>query len=157
MSPTTAPTGAVLRVVTAEVPAPTKKLPDVNVATPVPPLATPIFVIVFEAPEITLLVRVSDVPVPTSVVVVFGRVSVLPPLTMDAITGAVSVLLVSVSAVARPTSVSVADGIVIVLAPLTIVEIAGVVRVGDVPNTSAPDPVSSLITPASCADVVAAN
>ena len=35
--------------------------------------------------------------------------------------------------------------------------IVGVVSVGDVPNTAEPDPVSSLITPASCADVVAAN
>ena len=34
---------------------------------------------------------------------------------------------------------------------------AGVTRVGDVANTSAPDPVSSLITPASSAEVVAAK
>ena len=33
----------------------------------------------------------------------------------------------------------------------------GVVRVGDVQNTSDPVPVSSLITPASCAEVVEAN
>jgi hypothetical protein len=33
----------------------------------------------------------------------------------------------------------------------------GVTRVGDVAKTSAPDPVSSLITPANCEDVVAAN
>ena len=33
----------------------------------------------------------------------------------------------------------------------------GVVKLGEVANTSAPDPVSSEITPASCAEVVAAN
>ena len=33
----------------------------------------------------------------------------------------------------------------------------GVVSVGDVANTNSPLPVSSLITPANCADVVAAN
>jgi len=33
----------------------------------------------------------------------------------------------------------------------------GVTSVGEVANTSAPDPVSSEITPANCADVVAAN
>ena len=115
-------------MVTAEVPAPTKKLPKVSVVAPVPPLATgsvPVTAaarlmleIVFEAPEIVLFVSVSEVPVPTSVVVAVGRVSV-PVLTIVAITGAV--------------------------------------RVGDVPNTSEPVPVSSSITPASCADVVVAN
>ena len=103
-----------------------------------------------------LFVSVSDVPVPTRVVVVFGRVSVLPPLTMDAITGAVSVLLVSVSVVSLPTSLSVVVGRVSV-PPLTMDENDGVVSVGDVPNTSNPVPVSSEITPASCADVVEAN
>ena len=34
---------------------------------------------------------------------------------------------------------------------------AGVVSVGEVPNTRAPDPVSSDITPANCEEVVAAN
>ncbi len=191
--PTTTPAGATFRVVTAPVPAPTRKLPEVNVATPVPPPATLILVMVFEAPEIVLLVRVSEVALPTRVSVDVGRVSVpvltivaitgavrvllvrvsvvilptrvvvvvgrvsVPVLTIVAITGAVRVLLVSVSAVARPTSVSVDVGRVIVLAPLTTDKNAGVVRDGDVLNTSAPDPVSSLITPASCADVVDAN
>jgi hypothetical protein len=35
--------------------------------------------------------------------------------------------------------------------------IEGLLIVGAVPNTNAPVPVSSLMTPASCADVVAAN
>lgn len=35
--------------------------------------------------------------------------------------------------------------------------ILGVVSVGEVPNTSEPDPVSSDITPSNCADVVDAN
>ena len=61
---------------------------------------------------------------------------------------AVIVLLVSVSADALPTSVSGPVGRVSV-PPLVIVAITGAERVGDVPNTSAPDPVSSLITPAS--------
>jgi hypothetical protein len=67
------------------------------------------------------------------------------------------VLLVRTSVVSRPTRVVVAAGIVIALAPLTMDENDGVVSDGDVPNTSAPVPVSSLITPASWADVVAAN
>ena len=33
----------------------------------------------------------------------------------------------------------------------------GVTKVGEVANTNDPEPVSSLITPANCADVVAAN
>jgi hypothetical protein len=42
--------------------------------------------------------------------------------------------------------------------PVPVAEpITGVTRVGDVAKTSAPDPVSSEITPASCDDVVAAN
>lgn len=53
-----------------------------------------------------LLVRVSVVSLPTSVVAAPGAVMVLPPATKVAITGAVSVLFVSVSVVARPTSVS---------------------------------------------------
>lgn len=50
-------------------------------------------------------------------------------------------------------------GVVAPIVALLIVppEIAGVVSAGLVPNTRLPDPVSSLITPASCADVVAAN
>ena len=52
--PTTAPAGAAFRVVTAPVPAPTKKLPDVNVATPVPPLATDkIPVVIADASRVT--------------------------------------------------------------------------------------------------------
>jgi hypothetical protein len=38
--PTTVPLGATFVVVTAEVPAPTRKLPDVSVEAPVPPFAT---------------------------------------------------------------------------------------------------------------------
>ena len=49
----------------------------------------------------------------------------------------------------------------VIVAPLILVAVAtprtGVTRVGLVANTRAPDPVSSLITPASCAEVVEAN
>ena len=128
-------------------------LPDpVDKLTPVPPLATgstPVtavvrfmLVIVLPAPdpEMILFVSVSDVPVPTSVVVVFGRVSVLPPLTIVAIMGAVSVLLVSVSVVSLPTSLSVVVGRVSVPV-LTIVAITGALSVGDIESTLLPDPV----------------
>lgn len=70
--------------------------------------------------------------------------------------GLVSVLLVSVSVVVRPTRVSVAVGSVSVPV-FVMLEITGVVSVGDVPNTSAPEPVSFEITVASWADVVEAN
>ncbi len=76
-----------------------------------------------------------------------------PPLN---VTGPLNVLLVSVSVVSRPTSVSVDVGRVSVPV-FDIVDIKGAERVGDVPNTRAPVPVSSEITPLSCADVVAAN
>lgn len=58
--------------------------------------------------------------------------------------------------------VSVADVAGAVIATL-LIEVAvatpmvGVVKVGEVAKTAAPDPVSSLITPASCEDVVEAN
>ena len=164
--PTTIPAGAAFNVVTTPVPAPTKKFPEASVATPVPPLATGSIpataavrlmpVIVLDAPEIVLFVSVSEVFVPTNVVVAVGRVSVPAPLDIVAITGAVSVLFVSVSVVSLPTSLSVDVGRVSV-PPLTMDENDGVARVGDVPNTRDPLPVSSLITPASCADVVEAN
>ena len=86
-----------------------------------------------------------------------GRVpKVIAPASIELVAVPI-VLLVSISEVSRPTSVVVAAGIEIVSAPLTMDENEGVVSDGDVPNTSEPDPVSSLITPASCADVVAAN
>lgn len=48
-----------------------------------------------------------------------------------------------------------------IVAPFILVAVAapstGVTRVGLVANTRDPDPVSSLITPASCAEVVEAN
>ncbi len=89
---------------------------------------------------IVLLVSVSVVALPTKVSVEVGNVNV-PVLTIELITGAVSVLLVSVSVVALPTKVSVEVGNVSVPV-LTIELITGVVKVGDVPKTSAPEPVS---------------
>ena len=127
-SPTTAPVGTTFDVSTAPVPFPTKKLPDVSVTAPVPPLAT------------------GNVPVTAAVRLILEIVFDPPEM----------VLLVSVSADALPTSVSGPVGRVSV-PPLVIVAITGAERVGDVPNTRDPLPVSSLITPASCADVVAAN
>lgn len=56
---------------------------------------------------------------------------------VDPVAGAVIATLLTLVAVATP--------------------IVGVVRVGEVPKTSTPDPVSLLITPASCALVVDAN
>ena len=66
------------------------------------------------------------------------------------------VLLVKVSVVSRPTNVSLTVGNVNVPL-LTMLLKLGVVNEGLVPNTNAPLPVSSLITPANCAEVVAAN
>lgn len=72
------------------------------------------------------------------------------------IVGVVNVLFVSVSVLARATIVSAPVGSVRV--PEFVIEaITGVVSVGEVPNTSAPDPVSFEITPSSSAEVVAAN
>lgn len=63
-----------------------------------------------------------------------------------------------------PVFVPVTDPLsvpLVIVAPLILVAVAtprtGVTRVGLVANTRAPDPVSSLITPASCAEVVEAN
>jgi hypothetical protein len=50
----------------------------------------------------------------------------------------------------------VTEPVVVRLVPVA-APIDGVVSVGDVANTRAPDPVSSEITPANCAEVVAAN
>lgn len=85
----------------------------------------------------------------------------VPDMAPLLIVGLANVLLVNVSVVARPTSVSVLVGNVSVPV-LTMVEklgdvSVGVVNVGDVPNTSEPDPVSFEMTPASCAEVVGAN
>ena len=70
---------------------------------------------------------------------VFDAVRVFPSaiVNVEPVAGAVIVTLLIVVAVATP--------------------IVGVVRVGLVAKTSNPDPVSSLITPANCAEVVAAK
>ncbi len=75
-----------------------------------------------------LLVSVSVVPVPTSVVVAVGKVMVFPLLVITglAIVGAVRVLLVSVSVVSRPTRVAVTVGSVIVFPLLVITGLASV-------------------------------
>ena len=79
-----------------------------------------------------------DASVPDRVSVLL-EVNVLPfaIVSVDAVAGAVSATLLMLVAEATPKD--------------------GVVSVGEVLNTNAPDPVSSLITPASCAEVVAAN
>jgi hypothetical protein len=83
------------------------------------------------------------VPVPISVPVTVGRVSV-PVFVMVAITGAVNVLFVSVSVVALPTSVSVlvgkvnvgvpaAAGVTIVAMPEVLPDKANAVALTDLP------------------------
>ncbi len=67
----------------------------------------------------------SVVPVPTSVVVAVGSVSV-PPFEIVEIIGKVSVLLVNVSVVSRPTRVAVTVGSVIVFPLLVITGLASV-------------------------------
>ena len=51
----------------------------------------------------------------------------------------------------------VAVPVQLVNTPLAGVPNAGVIKVGDVPNTKAPEPVSSLITAFSCAEVADAK
>lgn len=55
------------------------------------------------------------------------------------------------------TPVEIGSPVQLVRVPLAGVPNVGVTNVGDVANTKAPDPVSSLITPANCDEVVAAN
>ncbi|NBS75392.1 MAG: hypothetical protein EBT78_17635 [Betaproteobacteria bacterium] len=111
-----------------------------------------------------LLVSVSVVALPTNVSVDVGKVKV-PVLTIVAITGDVNVLFVSVSVVALPTNVSVATGSVSedvpAVAPDTIVVVPDVEplnlipvepNVGNVANTSEPEPVSSVTADARLAD-----
>jgi hypothetical protein len=77
-----------------------------------------------------------SVPVSVSV---FDAVSVFPSAIVKVadVAGAVTATLLIDVAVATP--------------------MVGVVNVGEVANTNAPEPVSSLITPANCDEVVAAN
>ena len=55
------------------------------------------------------------------------------------------------------TPVLIGKPVTLVITPEAGVPSAGVTNVGDVANTSAPEPVSSDITPANSAEVVAAN
>jgi hypothetical protein len=70
-----------------------------------------------------------------------------------------ALLLLAASVVNEPVLGVVAPTDVLLTVPPEIVGvlIVGVASVGDVPKTRAPLPVSSVITPASCADVVVAN
>ena len=92
-----------------------------------------VYVTVPPAPNATEL---ASVPVKVSVLL---AVNVLPSamVNVEPVAGAVNATLLIDVAVATPS--------------------AGVTNVGVFANTSAPEPVSSEITPASCADVVAAN
>jgi hypothetical protein len=72
-------------------------------------------------------------------------------LVMFAVTPVVSETAVPVAVTNSPTLPAAA------LLFVDVPTIFGVVIVGDVPKTNAPLPVSSEITPASCADVVEAN
>ena len=112
-----------------------------------------------------LLVSVSVVALPTNVSVDVGKVKV-PVLTIVAITGDVNVLLVSVSVVVLPTKVSVATGSVrtevpavapdntVVVPDVEPLNLTPVVpNVGNVANTFAPEPVSSVSAAAKLADV----
>jgi len=66
-------------------------------------------------------------------------------------------LAIFASVTASSTSPASGSPVQLVSVPLDGVPRAGVTRVGEVAKTSAPLPVSSEITPASCEDVVAAN
>jgi hypothetical protein len=131
-----------------------------NVATPVPNPLTPV-----EIGSPMQLVKVPELGVPRAGVTNVGEVaktSAPEPVSSDtaaAICAEVAVnvlldkfivLLVSVSVVALPTKVSVEVGNVNVPV-LTIELITGVASVGDVPNTSAPDPVSPVTAAAKLA------
>ena len=85
----------------------------------------------------------------------------MPPAPLNS-TGAPAAPMLAASAVATPVPkpvMPVARGRPLPLERVTLLGVprAGVIRVGLFANTSAPVPVSSVITPASCAEVVAAN
>lgn len=105
---------------------------------------------------IVLFVRASE-PARVASVPVVGKVTLVNPVEVNVIELAPDVAKVEPSARVRVA----ADAGAVIATLLTLVAVAtpifGVVSVGLVPNTKAPVPVSSEITPRSSADVVAAN
>ncbi len=88
---------------------------------------------------------------------VVGNVNVVAPVVVNVVENAPAVVKVLPSARDRvaivPGSVMIRSLILVAVAVPNI----GVTNVGDVANTASPDPVSSEITPANCAEVVAPN
>ena len=128
------------RTTTGSVPAVAVKMFCADVASDVP-VATPISGVTSVGD--VLITNVSPVPVCESIDVA------LPTLVIGPVRFAFVVTVPAVS----PEAVPVA----LVATNVDGVPRSGVTSVGDVPNTSKPDPVSSEITPANSADVVAAK
>ncbi len=133
------------------------------VVAPVPPFAigkVPVTPVVNGKP--VALVKVNDVGVPKFGVVKIGDVKVLfvkvsvPARVAEVAEAAGKVIAVPVPATAGAEIVAVPD-----VDPANATEVAeatpkvGVTNVGEVANTKAPEPVSSLMTPANSEDVVA--
>ena len=95
-----------------------------------------------EAPKVILVVELAAPPVP-----------MLIALIVAAATTPVEILVVLAAVLVYPSVSAVELAKAPNVAPLSI----DVVNVGAVPNTNAPLPVLSLITPANSAEVVAAN
>jgi hypothetical protein len=102
-----------------------------------------------------LLVSVS-LPASVDNVPVVGRVTLVAPVEVRVIELAPDVARVLLFAIVRTPEV-----VALIVSPLIVVAVAapkaGVTKVGEVAKTRAPEPVSSDITPASSAEVVAAN
>jgi hypothetical protein len=108
------------------------------------------------------LVRVALLGVPSAGVTSVGLVAntKAPEPVSSLITPANSdeVVAASADSLSVVTTKVLLDGIVVLLILVAVATPKlGVVKLGLVANTSAPEPVSSLMTPANCADVVAAN
>src|SRR5882724_4522710 len=129
--------------------------PDVPLARPVPPPATG---------KPVALVRTRAEGVPSAGVTSVGLVpKTSAPEPVSSVTAEARFAELGVARnVATPvpnpeTPVEIGKPVAFVSVPDVGVPRTGVTNVGLVANTSAPLPVSSLMTPASCADVVAAN
>lgn len=86
-----------------------------------------------------------------------GKVMLVAPLDVSVMELAPDVASVEPSAKVKIADVAGAVIVTLLILVAVAAPIVGVVKVGLVPNTNAPEPVSSEITPASCAEVVVAN
>lgn len=126
---------------------PINSCPSVKEVWPVPPLATgKVPVTPVERGKLVALVSVPEDGVPSA-----------PPLTTNAPAEPVLTAKAVPTPVPRPDTLPTGKPVQLVSVPAEGVPKFGVVSAGEVANTSEPVPVSSLMTPASSAEVVAAS